>query len=126
MVRDRLTPTEQTLFAELVQQVQTAAPAGSVYARGARWHWLSLCQDSRSALSASIRSSERSGDAKAETAVTELKRGMEQARERRRLVSLLRRAGLAAPYKVIAQRWMPSRMPGFSRTAQSSSERRPT
>ena len=33
MAKDALTPTEQTLFAELVQQVETAVPAGTVYTR---------------------------------------------------------------------------------------------
>ncbi|GAC1592278.1 MAG: hypothetical protein NVS3B5_23490 [Sphingomicrobium sp.] len=41
------------------------------------------------------------GDAEAEARVAELKRGMEQARERRRLVSLLRSTGLAAPHRTI-------------------------
>ena len=42
MTREALTPTEQTLFAELVQQVENAAPAGSVYTRerdGIRYHY---------------------------------------------------------------------------------------
>ena len=100
MTRDKLTPAEQTLFAELVQQVETACPAGSVYTRerdGIQYYYAKI----PIGVDRVDRFIGRVGDAKAEAAAAELKRGMEQAAQRRRLVSLLRRAGLAAPYRTI-------------------------
>jgi hypothetical protein len=100
MARDALTPTEQTLFAELVQQVETAAPAGTVYTRerdGIEYYYakIPVGVDRIDTFIGKV------GDDEAKRKVVELKRGMEQAGERRRLVSLLRRAGLAAPYRTI-------------------------
>jgi hypothetical protein len=100
MVRNALTATEQTLFAELVQQVQTAVPAGTVYTRereGTEYYYakIPVGVDRIDTFIGKV------GDAEAEAKVVELKRGMEQAGERRRLVSLLRRAGLAAPHRTI-------------------------
>ena len=100
MAREALTPTEQTLFAELMQQVETAAPAGSVYTRtrdGNRYHYAKVpvgVQRVDTFIG-------REGDPEADARAAEFSRGMEQARERRRLVSLLRRAGLAAPYRTL-------------------------
>ena len=100
MTREALTPTEQTLFAELVQQVENAAPAGSVYTRerdGIRYHYAKI--------PVGIERVDtfigRVGDAEADARAAEFRRGMEQARDRRRLVSLLRRTGLAAPYRTL-------------------------
>lgn len=100
MARDALTPTEQTLFAELVQQVETAAPAGTVYTRerdGIHYYYAKV--------PVGIERVDtfigKVGDEQAEARASELKRGMEQAGERRRLVSLLRRTGLAAPHRTI-------------------------
>ena len=98
MAREALTPTEQTLFAELAQQVETAAPAGSVYTRerdGIRYHYAKVPVGVER-IDTFIG---RVGDPEAEARATELRRGMEQARDRRRLVSLLRRTGLAAPFR---------------------------
>lgn len=100
MARDALTPTEQTLFAELVQQVETAVPGGTVYTRerdGTQYYYakIPVGVDRIDTFIGKV------GDAEAETKVAALKRGMEQAGERRRLVSLLRRTGLAAPYRTI-------------------------
>lgn len=100
MVRNALTATEQTLFAELVQQVQTAVPAGTVYTRereGTEYYYakIPVGVDRIDTFIGKV------GDAEAAAKVVELKRGMEQAGERRRLVSLLRRAGLAAPHRTI-------------------------
>lgn len=100
MARDVLTPTEQTLFSQLVQQVETAAPAGTVYTRerdGIEYYYakVPVGVDRIDTFIGKV------GDDEAERKVVELKRGMEQAGERRRLISILRRAGLAAPYRTI-------------------------
>jgi hypothetical protein len=100
MAKEALTPTEQTLFAELVQQVATAVPAGTVYTRereGIQYYYakVPVGVDRIDTFIGKV------GDDEAEAKVAELKRGMEQARERRRLVSLLRRTGLAAPHRTI-------------------------
>jgi len=100
MPRDALTPTEQTLFAELVQQVQTAPPAGTVYTRerdGIHYHYAKIPVG----IDRIDRFIGRVGDPDADAKAAELKRGMEQAGERRRLVSMLRRTGLAAPHRTI-------------------------
>jgi hypothetical protein len=100
MARDALTPTEQTLFAELVQQVETASPAGTVYTRerdGIRYHYAKI-PVGVARIDTFIG---KVGDEEADAKAAELRRGMEQAGERRRLVSLLRRTGLAAPYRTI-------------------------
>jgi hypothetical protein len=100
MAREALTPTEQTLFAELVQQVETAARAGTVYTRkrgGIEYYYakMPVGVDRIDTFIGKV------GDDEAERSVGELRRGMEQARERRRLISLLRRSGLAAPPRTI-------------------------
>ena len=100
MAKDALTPTEQTLFAELVQQVATAVPAGTVYARereGIQYYYakVPVGADRIDTFIGKV------GDDEAEARVAQLKRGMEQAGERRRLVSLLRRTGLASPHRTI-------------------------
>jgi hypothetical protein len=100
MARNALTPTEQTLFAELVQQVETAAPAGTVYTRerdGIHYHYAKIPVGIER-IDTFIG---KAGDAQAEARAAELRRGMAQAGERRRLVSLLRRTGLAAPHRTI-------------------------
>lgn len=100
MAKAALTPTEQTLFAELMQQVATAVPAGTVYTRerdGIQYYYakVPVGVDRVDTFIGKV------GDDEAEARVAELKRGMEQAGERRRLVSLLRRTGLAAPHRTI-------------------------
>ncbi len=100
MAREKLTPTEQTLFAELVQQVETAGPAGTVYTRerdGIEYYYAKM-PVGVGRIDTFIG---KVGEEEAETQVAELKRGMEQARERRRLVGLLRRSGFAAPHRTI-------------------------
>lgn len=100
MAREALTPTEQTMFAELVQQVETAPPAGSVYTRerdGIRYYYAKI-PIGVERLDTFIG---RVGDAQADARADELRRGMEQARDRRRLVSLLRQTGLAAPQRTL-------------------------
>lgn len=100
MTRSALTLTEQTLFAELAQQVATAPPAGTVYTRerdGTEYYYakIPVGVDRVDTFIGKV------GDAEAEAKVTELKRGMELAKERRRLISLLRRSGLATPQRTL-------------------------
>jgi hypothetical protein len=100
MAKDAFTPTEQTLFAELIQQVEAATPAGTVYTRerdGIQYYYAKIPVG----VGRIDRFVGKVGDAEAEAKVAELKRGMEQAGERRRLVRLLRSAGLASPHRTI-------------------------
>lgn len=100
MPRSALTPTEQTLLAELVQQVQTAPPAGTVYTRerdGTQYYYakMPVGADRIDTFVGKV------GDAEAEAKVEELKRGMALASDRRRIISHLRRTGLAAPQRAL-------------------------
>jgi hypothetical protein len=100
MARAALTPTEQTLFAELVQQVETAVTAGTVYTRerhGIHYYYAKV-PVGVDRIDMFIG---RVGDDDAEAKAADLRLGMEQAHERRRLVSLLRRTGLASPPRTI-------------------------
>src|SRR5947209_15430823 len=95
-----LTPTIQTLLAELAQQVASASHAGSIYTKqrdGIRYHYakVPVGVDRIDTFLGKV------GDPEAERQVENLRRGMDLARERRKLVSMLRRQGLAAPYKTI-------------------------
>ena len=91
-----ISPAIQTLFAELLQQVETAPVAGSIYRR---------TQDGAEYIYAKIPvGSDRidqfigkSGDPEAEERAKSLQTGTRLAAERRRLVSMLRRERLAAP-----------------------------
>ena len=81
MARDALTPTEQTLFAELVQ-VATASPAGTVYTRdrdGTRYHYAKVPVGVQR-IDTFIG---KVGDEAAEAKAAEFRKGMEQAGERR-------------------------------------------
>lgn len=100
MPRATLTPTEQTLFAELLQQVETAPRAGTVYTRerdGTRYYYakIPVGTDRIDTFVGKV------GDAEAEARVEELKRGRALASDRRRIISHLRRNGLAAPQRVL-------------------------
>jgi hypothetical protein len=95
-----LTPTLQTLFAELVQQVASAPDAGSVYTRerdGIRYHYakIPVGMDRIDSFVGKV------GDPEADEKAERLRRGMELARGRRKLVTILRKEGLAAPHKTI-------------------------
>ena len=95
-----LSPTLQTLFAELVQQVGAAPPAGSVYSRerdGIRYLYAKLAVG----VERLDRFIGKAGDPEAEQRVRNLRRGMALARERRGLVAMLKRAGLAAPHRTM-------------------------
>lgn len=96
----RLTPTLQTLFAELVQQVESAPRGGSVYTRerdGIRYYYakIPVGMDRVDSFVGKV------GDPETEEKAEGLRRGMELARGRRRLVAILRKEGLAAPHRTI-------------------------
>lgn len=93
-------PAVQTLFADLVQQVSTAPPAGSVYRR---------TRDGREYIYAKLsvgnaRIDSYIGNANDPQAVAQaelMQTGMALAADRRRIVAMLRRHGLAAPDRVL-------------------------
>jgi hypothetical protein len=97
---DLLSPALQTLYADLLQQVGTAPAAGSVYARR---------RDEVDYLYAKIPTGSgrvdrflgRADDPAAQAQAAAVRSGMAQARERRRLVSMLRRGGLAGPDRTL-------------------------
>lgn len=91
-----ISPTVQTVFADLLQQVETAPTAGSVYRR---------TTESGEYIYAKIPVGTdridqfvgKAGDPEAEALAASLQAGASLAAERRRLVSILRRQGLASP-----------------------------
>jgi hypothetical protein len=100
MIAGVLTPTEQTLFAELAQQVATAPVAGSVYTRardGIEYYYAKI----QIGVERADTFIGKVGDPQAEARAESLKRGAALAKERRKLVSILRRTGLAAPPRAI-------------------------
>src|SRR5665213_2364530 len=96
MKPDVIPPTLQTLFADLLQQVETAPLAGSIYRR---------TQDEIEYIYAKVPVGSgridqfvgKSGDPEAEERAKSLQTGAVLAAQRRRLVSILRREGLAGP-----------------------------
>lgn len=95
-----LTPTLLTLFAELAQQAASAPRGGSIYTRerdGIRYYYAKI-PVGMARLDSFIG---KKGDPAAEEEVESLRRGMELSRDRRRLVTILRNEGLAAPHRTI-------------------------
>jgi hypothetical protein len=91
-----ISPAVQTLFADLVQQVETAPVAGSVYRRtadGAEYIYAKISVGS-TRLDQFVG---KSGDPETEARVESLRVGTQLAAQRRRFVSILRREGLAGP-----------------------------
>lgn len=89
-------PAVQTLFAELLQQVETAPLAGSVYRRtagGAEYIYAKMPVGS-GRIDQFIG---KSGDVAAEEHARTLQTGAELAAQRRRIVAFLRRQGLSGP-----------------------------
>lgn len=89
-------PMVQTLYADLLQQVETAPLAGSVYRRNLRgveyiYAKIPVGSDRIDQFIG------KSGDPDAEKQAKSLQIGAELAAQRRRLVSMLRREGLAGP-----------------------------
>ena len=96
----KLTPTIQTLYAELVQQVESAPPAGTVYRRerdGIEYHYAKVPVGTRR-IDTFIG---RVGDKLADSQAVSFGKGMRLAKERRRMVVMLKSAGLAGPNKVL-------------------------
>lgn len=85
-----------TLYADLLQRLQTAPPGGSPYTRtrdGITYHYAKVPVGA-------VRIDRflgKAGDADAEAAAEQMAIGMALARERRESVTMLRRAGLAGP-----------------------------
>lgn len=96
MKNDILAPALQTLFAELQQQVETAPLAGSVYERTRDGTMYLYAKIPVGVTRADVFLG-RKGDAAAEAKAQTMREGMERARERRALVAMLKRGGLAAP-----------------------------
>jgi hypothetical protein len=96
MIAPALSPALLTLFADLVQQVETAERGGSVYRRargGSVYHYAKVPVGS-------VRVDTfigQVGDPAADARAAALGAGMAQARARRAVVAMLRRGGLAGP-----------------------------
>jgi hypothetical protein len=91
-----LSPSIQTLFADLMQQVETAPLAGTAYQRerdGIAYHYAKIPVGT-DRIDSFIG---RVGDPVAEEQAKSLARGMALAKARRKTVSMLKSAGLAAP-----------------------------
>jgi hypothetical protein len=96
MALQAIPPALQTLFADLLQQVETAPLAGSVYRRslrGAEYIYAKVPVGS-ARLDQFVG---KSGDPDAERRAETLVLGAQLAAQRRRIVSMLRNGGLAAP-----------------------------
>ena len=96
MATQQLTPSIQTLAADLLQQVETAPIAGTVYQRirgGIAYHYAKI-PSGAGRMDSFIG---KVGDPAAEEQVKSLTVGMELAKARRKTVSMLKSAGLAAP-----------------------------
>ena len=95
-----LSPTIQTLYSELLQQLVSAPIAGSVYTRSRdqiEYHYAKIPVGS----SRIDRFIGRVGDPEADAKAEAFADGMRLARERRRLVAMLRNSGLAAPDRML-------------------------
>lgn len=95
-----LSPSLQTLYADLVQRVMSAPAAGTVYRRerdGIAYHYAKLPVGT-TRIDSFIG---RVGDPVADTRAKTLATGMELAKERRRSVAMLKNAGLAGPDKML-------------------------
>lgn len=90
----------RTLFSDLVQKVETAPPSGSPYRRtikGGDFLYAKVPVGS-SRLDVFLG---KAGDPQAEAKAAELELGSAMAADRRRLVSLLRKSGLAGPDRIM-------------------------
>ena len=99
-VNEQLSPSVQTLFADLLQQVETAPLAGTVYQRqrdGIAYHYAKIPIGS-GRMDSFLG---KVGDPAAETQVKSMALGMELAKARRKTVSFLKSAGLAGPVRTL-------------------------
>ena len=95
-----LTPTLQTVFAELMQQLDGAPRHGTPYVKhrdGIAYQYAKVPIGS-TRLDVFLG---KVGDPETEAKAASMRRGMDLARGRRRLVSMLKREGLGAPYQVL-------------------------
>jgi hypothetical protein len=100
MVTPELSRAIQTLYAELVQQVVNAPAAGSIYRRvrdGIEYYYAKVPVGTDRVDSFVG----RTGDPEAEARAESLRHGMTQAKERRRIIAMLKSAGLAAPDRIL-------------------------
>lgn len=96
----KLQPLIRTMFADLVQQVETAPLAGSVYTRqreGIEYIYAKISVGTGRL----DRFVGRVGDSEAESQAASLRNGGELARRRREIVSMLKRRGLAGPDRTL-------------------------
>ncbi|HEY1607319.1 MAG TPA: GSU2403 family nucleotidyltransferase fold protein [Allosphingosinicella sp.] len=99
-MRPILTRTLQTIFADLVEQVETAPVAGTMYTRrrGGIPYLYAKLPVGAERIDLFLG---RAGDAEAIARADDLRRGMALARRRRRTVSMLRREGFAGPDRIL-------------------------
>lgn len=96
MLPNVLIPSVQTLYADLVRQVETAPVAGTVYQRnrdGIVYHYAKVPVGTERI----DRFIGRDGDPTADAEAERMTQGMALAKGRRRAVTMLKSAGLAAP-----------------------------
>lgn len=96
MVGSALSPTLQTLFADLVQQISHAPVAATIYTRqrdGIEYYYAKI-PVAGGRIDSFVG---RVGDPVAEAQVAQMRLGMEQGRARRKTISILKAAGLAGP-----------------------------
>lgn len=86
----------RTLFADLVQKVETAPPAGSPYRRTIKGGAFLYAKVPVGSTRLDIFLG-KAGEERAEAKAAELERGAAMAADRRRLVTLLKKSGLAGP-----------------------------
>jgi hypothetical protein len=91
-----ISPSLQTLFADLLQQTETAGLSGSVYER-TRDNIVYLYAKIPVGTTRIDRFLGRADDAETRTHAETIRQGAIQARERRSLVAMLKRGGLAGP-----------------------------
>lgn len=99
-INDQLSPSIQTLAADLLQQVETAPTAGTVYQRerdGIAYYYAKIPIGT----GRMDRFIGKVGDPAAEAQVKSMTLGMELAKTRRKTVSILKSAGLAAPHRTL-------------------------
>jgi hypothetical protein len=99
-VNEQLSPSIQTLISDLLQQVETAPIAGTVYQRerdGIAYHYAKVSVGGGRI----DRFIGRVGDADADREARSMAVGMELAKARRKTVSMLKSVGLAAPDRTL-------------------------
>jgi len=99
-INPQLSPSVQTLYADLLQQVETAPLAGTVYQRerdGIAYHYAKIPIGT----GRMDRFIGKVGDPDAEAQVQSMTLGMELAKSRRKTIAMLKAAGLAVPNRTL-------------------------